>query len=68
MPMQSKVNGLPRYRHQEMAVNRIYQLIWVEPRERPLAPVGEGFLFNKRNDFRTKECKRQLKINLSGGG
>jgi len=24
---------------------KVYGRIWVEPREKPLAPVGEGFLF-----------------------
>ena len=51
MPVQSKVNGLPRYRHQEMAAIIRYRLIWVEPRENTLAPVGEGFLFKTSNDF-----------------
>jgi hypothetical protein len=41
---------LPRYRHQEMAADDCYQSIWVEPRERALAPVGEGFLF--------KDCEK----------
>lgn len=48
---QSKVNGLPRYRHQEMAVNRCYWSIWVEPRENTLAPVGEGFLLKPMHNI-----------------
>jgi hypothetical protein len=44
--MPSMENGLPRYRHHEMAVNDSSRSIWVEPRESTLAPVGEGFLFN----------------------
>jgi hypothetical protein len=41
----SMENGLPRYRHHEMADNDYDQSIWVESREQALAPVGEGFLF-----------------------
>jgi hypothetical protein len=33
-----------------MAADDCYQSIWVEPRERALAPVGEGFLF--------KDCEK----------
>jgi hypothetical protein len=56
------VNGLPRYRHQEMAANNHNRSIWVEPRERPLAPVGEGFLFKTSNDFRNNERKVITKV------
>ena len=49
MPLQSKVNGLPRYQHQEMTANFYLRSIWVEPRESTLAPVGEGFLFNNKD-------------------
>jgi hypothetical protein len=62
MLKQSKVNGLPRYRHQEMAANNHDRSIWVEPRERPLAPVGEVFLFKTSNDFRNNERKVITKV------
>lgn len=35
---------MPRYQHKEMP-ECFSQVIWVEPRENALAPVGEGFLF-----------------------
>ena len=51
MPRQSKVNGLPRYQHQEKAAKFSGRSIWVESRESALAPVGEGFLFKTRNNL-----------------
>jgi len=35
----------PRYRQEEISKKFVSRVIWVEPRENTLAPVGEGFLF-----------------------